>query len=106
MNTLLSGSRPKTLESKNIFLSVKALDEDCSTELRNVLVVDEIPLKAFSMPAKDQLEKFDHLRELDFKELPDKTVGVPIGLDAPLVFRSMDSRFEQKGTPKDGCTTS
>ena len=99
LNILSSGSRPKSLESKNIFLSVKALDEDRSTELSNVLVVDEIPLKVSSMPTKDQLEKFDHLRGLDFKELPDKTVGILIGLDAPLVFRSMDSRFGPQGTP-------
>ena len=62
LSTLSSGSRPKSLESKNIFLSVKAVDEDCSTELSNVLVVNEIPLKASSMPTKDQLEKFDYLR--------------------------------------------
>ena len=51
-----------------------------------------------------QLEKFDHLLEkfdhlLDFKELPDKTEGILIGLDASLVFRSMDSRFGPEETP-------
>ena len=71
LNTLSSGSRPNTLESKSISLSVEAVDEDCSREPCNVLVVDEIPLKASSMPTKDHLEKFDHLRGLDFRELPD-----------------------------------
>ena len=67
--------------------------------LREVLVVDAIPLKAAQVPVSSELSNLEHLKDISFKELSDKTIGLLIGVDASVVFRALESRFGPKRTP-------
>ena len=74
------------------------VDENCSVSLREVLVVDAIPLKAAQMPVSSESNHLEHLKDISFKELSDKTIGLLIGVDASVVFRALESIFGPEGT--------
>ena len=98
ISTLSSGVQPNPIETEAITLLVSGVDENCSVSLREVLVVDAIPLKAAQVPVSSKLNNLEHLKDISFKELSDKTVGLLIGIDASVVFRALESRFGPEGT--------
>ena len=99
ISTLSSGVQPIPIETEAITLLVSGVDENCSVSLREVLVVDAIPLKAAQVPVSSKLNNLEHLKDISFKELSDKTIGLLIGVDASVVFRVLESRFGPEGTP-------
>ena len=99
ISTLSSGVQPTSIDTEAITLLVSGVDENCSVSLREVLVVDTIPLEAAQVPVSSELNNLEHLKDISFKELSDKTIGILIGVDASVVFRALDSRFGPEGAP-------
>ena len=99
ISTLSSGVQPTPIETEAITLLVSGVDENCNVSLREVLAVDAIPLKAAQVPVSSKLNNLEHLKDISFKELSDKTIGLLIGVDASVVFRALESRFGPEGTP-------
>ena len=50
-------------------------------------------------PTNDQIGHLKHLCGISSIYLPDKTVGLLIGLDAHYLFRQLDARFGSAGSP-------
>ena len=99
ISTLSSGVQPTSIDTEAITLLVSGVDENCSVSLREVLVVDTIPLEAAQVPVSREMNNLEHLKDISFKELSDKTIGILIGVDASVVFRALESRFGPEGTP-------
>ena len=67
--------------------------------LFKVLTVEKIPLRASPVPCRGSIKNFKHLHGITLSELPDKTVGLLIGLNASNLFRPLETRFGPMGTP-------
>ena len=50
------------------------------------------------MPVSNELNNQEQLKDISFKELYDKTIGLSIGVDASVVFWALESRFGPEGT--------
>ena len=99
ISTLSSEVQPTPIETEAITLLVSDVDENCSVSLREVLVVDAIPLKAAQVPVSSELSNLEHLRDISCKELSDKTIGLLIGVDAFVIFWALESRLGPEKTP-------
>ena len=99
MSTLSSGVQPNPIDIKAITLLVSDVNENCSVSLREILVVDVIPLKAAQVPVHSELSNLEHLKNVSFKELLDRTIGLLVGVDASMVFQALENRFGPEGTP-------
>ena len=75
------------------------MSEDRSLELRDVSTVKDIPTEGSSSPPFDMLNNLEHLRGIRFEFLPNKKVGLFIGMDTEFVFRPLESRFGSIGFP-------
>ena len=83
-----------------VSLSVSSLFNNETLELSEVLTVDKIPIEAAESMSEETLRKFDHLHDLSFPELKDKTLGLLIGINAPAASRPLDCRFGEDGSPE------
>ena len=101
LQTLSSGScSHDTVEGELVSLSVQGFDSDSeSFQLEDVFTVESIPARAAQMPDKEGLSKLEYLRGAKYGEISDKSVGLLIGLDTPVAFRQLDSRFGPEGFP-------
>ena len=93
------GVQPNPIDIKAITILVSDVNENCSVSLREVLVVDVIPLKAAQVPVHSELSNLEHLKNVSFKELSDRTIGLLVGVDASMVFQALENRFGPEGTP-------
>ena len=100
VQTLSSGVQGKVIEGMVVSLSVSSLCKDETIELSEVLTVEKIPIEAAELMSEETLRKFDHLHDLSFPELKDKTVGLLIGIDTPAALRPLDCRFGEDGGPE------
>ena len=100
VQTLSSGVQGKVIEGMVVSLSVSSLCKDETIELSEVLTVEKIPIEAAESMSEETLRKFDHLHDLSFPELKDKTVGLLIGIDTPAALRPLDCRFGEDGGPE------
>ena len=98
LSTLSSASGLDPISCREIDLTVTGLDSKESVALSKVLTVEKIPLRASAVPCRGSIKKFRHLRGIILSELPDKTVGLLIGLDASNLFRPLETRFGPVGT--------
>ena len=69
------------------------MSDDRNLELHDVVTVKHIPAKGSSSPPFDILTNQGHLCGFRFNDLPNKKVGLLIGMDAAFVFRPLESRF-------------
>ena len=51
------------------------------------------------MPVSSKLNNLEHLKDISFKDLSDKTIGLLIGVGVSVVYRALESRFRPEGTP-------
>ena len=91
MSTLSSGSKSEVIDCMEISAIVSGHDGGEHIKLSDVFTVAEIPLKATSSPSLEEMTRLHHLQGITLSEIPDKKVGLLIGLDASLVFRAMDT---------------
>ena len=68
-------------------------------KLRNILTIGKIPLQATPDPTIDQIGHLKHLCGISSTNLPDKTVGLLIGLDAHYLLCPLDARFGPADSP-------
>ena len=99
MTTLSSGSKSDSIDRMEITVKISGYESDELIELSDVLTVAEIPLNATPVPSSDEMAQLHHLKGITLPELPNKKVGLLIGLDASFVFRALETRFGPRGTP-------
>ena len=86
ISTLSSAVQHTAIDTEAITLLVSGVDENCSVRLREILIVDAIPLKEAQVPVSSELSNLEHLQDISFKELSDKTIGLLIGVGLSVVF--------------------
>ena len=84
-------------EGLAIDLTVKGKDEQHEIMTR-VLTVDSIPSSNDAVPTKDDLQRWNHLKDLPVSDAYRLTVDLLIGADNPEAFWVMD---ERRNKPKD-----
>ena len=99
MCTLSTGQTAEITDCMVIPLTVQGVGEKQSIDLREVLTVPSIPLKAASIPSGEELRHMKHLRGVKLSELKNKKVELLVGLDASFVFRPLESIYGPRGTP-------
>ena len=99
--TLTSDSQFVDTASELVTFEIRGIDLEFEVfvKLRNILTIEKIPLQATPAPTIDQIGHLKHLRGISSTNLPDKTVGLLIGLDAHYLFRPLDARFGPAGSP-------
>ena len=68
-------------KSKCYSTFVKPLDTEREFELGNVVVVKQIPVTASCRNVRNDLKRFDHLKDVMLPEIPNATVTLLIGND-------------------------
>ena len=94
-----SGSSSDVLNGMLVAFSVCSLEGGHEVKLDDVMTVDRIPMKANCITAQRDLDCYKHLKGVELRELEDKSVQLLIGLDVPVVFRPVESRFGGNGEP-------
>ena len=85
IKTLSSGAGLDEVDGELISITVSGMSDDRSLELRDVETVKDIPAEGSSCPPFDILSHLEHLRGLRFEDLPNKKVGLFMGMDAAFV---------------------
>ena len=88
----LTTTQPERLKSKCYFMPVKPLDAECKIELGNVVVVKKIPFTTSCRNVRNDLKKFDHLKDVTLPKIPNATVMLLIGNDNYLVQFPLEVR--------------
>jgi len=81
--TIHTMTAPRTLDSEAVSVSVEPLKGGKRIELREVVVVDEIPVKPNIIPDRGDLQKHDYLRGVDLLRVEGATVALLIGANFP-----------------------
>ena len=83
IRTLSSRSNEEVMDSQAVTIKVAGLyeDENRGVELKDVLTVLRLPMKATPLPTCGEIWNMKHLSGIRFTELQDKSVGLLIGLD-------------------------
>ena len=93
MFTLSSWSKLDVIDCMEISVIASEHDGGEHVKLSDVLTVAEIPLQATPSPSPEEMTRLHLLREITLSEIPNKKVGLLIGLDASIVFRALDTRM-------------
>ena len=84
------GHHATSCRGVSLTLSVSSLDGLHSVILPNVVSIENIPINPKAIPAKGVLNIMPHLSWITFQRIPDATVTLLIGADAPEVFCPID----------------
>ena len=100
IRTLSSRSFEEVIDSQAVTIKVVGLheDENRGVELKDVLTVPRLPMKATPLPTSEEICNTKHLSGIRFTELQDKSDGLLTGLDFAFVFRPIERRHGLKGS--------
>ena len=81
IKTLSSKKDAKPASSMQVSSQVCAPDDRHSEVMKQVLTIDTLPLLNNSIPLMADLQEFDHLKDVEMKQLSCKEIGLIIGTD-------------------------
>ena len=90
----LTTDRPKPLKTESFSLIVKSLDSNEEFSLTNALKIDDIPVSPASRNTQDNLDDYEHLREVSLPHIENATVTLLIGNDNCLAHFPLKTRFD------------
>ena len=96
MQTLTS---VKELNGFSCSLKILPLDADDEYSLSNVLSLENIPIQPNLVPARNELDAMEHLRDLELHRLTEGDVKLLIGVDMPQLFLPSSIRKGHRGQP-------
>ena len=99
IKTLSSKKDAKPASSMQVSFKVCAPDAGYSEVMKQVLTVDTLPLLNSSIPLMADLQEFDHLKDIEIKQLSCKEIGLIIGTDYPHLICPTESRTGAAGQP-------
>ena len=80
-------------------LTIADLNNDNSFLLNNVHSIEKISLRPNVIPAKKDLCKFSHLKDLQFDSIPEESIQILIGANVPEMFCTTNVRKGPRGSP-------
>ncbi|XP_071834278.1 uncharacterized protein [Apostichopus japonicus] len=82
-----------------IALEVVGLEGNENIELLNVWSVESLPVTKRSIPTQDQVNKWPHLRDIEFQTMDREKVQLLIGSDTPEAFWVLEERRGKRKEP-------
>ena len=99
----LTTKRPECLKSECYSISVKPLDGSNEFEIKNVVVVEQIPVTVECRNMRYDLERFDHLRDVKLPHVHNATVTLLIGNDNYLAQFPLEVRMDSDTKASSPC---